>query len=153
MQHPTSTVPALILNTPFAGSRVAYLPVDIDRCFGQDNLPDHAQLLANLVRWAANGHIELEVKGPGLIDCQLYRQAGHLILHLVNLTNAGTWRPSLYELTTVGPLTVRVRLPEGVAVDMVQLLVAEKTVEMTLEDGWVAFEIASVTDHEVVVVS
>ena len=32
----------------------------------------------------------LAVHGPGLVDCHLYRQHKRLILHLVNLTNAGT---------------------------------------------------------------
>jgi hypothetical protein len=62
------------------------MPADIDRRFAKDNLPDHARLLENLVRWAADGAIPLEVAGPGLIDCHLYRQPGRMILHLVNLT-------------------------------------------------------------------
>jgi len=32
---------------------VAFLPADLDRRFGRDNLPDHANLLANLVHWTA----------------------------------------------------------------------------------------------------
>ena len=33
--------------------RIAYLPADLDRRYARDNLPDHGDLLANLVRWAA----------------------------------------------------------------------------------------------------
>ena len=41
--------------------------------FRRDNLPDHGNLLANLVP-LAGGDIPLAVEGPGLIDCHLYRQ-------------------------------------------------------------------------------
>jgi len=102
MRHPTSSLPALVLNES-AGGRVGYLAADLDRCFGRDNLPDHGRLLANLIRWAAHDDIPLEVVGPGMFDCHLYRQPGRLILHVVNLTNPGTWRPPVHELIPSGP--------------------------------------------------
>lgn len=153
MRHPSSALPALVLNAPFGNRRVAYLPADIDRCFGRDNLPDHANLLANVVRWAASDRIPLRIDGPGLIDCHLYEQSGRLVLHLVNLTSAGTWRAPIHELIPVGPLHVHVQLPEAVSGTSVQLLVNDRNTGATVEDGWVIFEVASVLDHEVVVVS
>jgi hypothetical protein len=153
MRHPTSSVPALILNEPFVASRVAYLPADIDRCFGRDNLPDHADLLANVVRWVAQESIPLTVEGPGLIDCHLYRQEDRLILHVVSLTSAGTWRAPIHELIPVGPLTIRVKRPERVSGRTVRLLVAEKDIRGATEDGWVCFDVPLVTDHEVAVIS
>ena len=93
MREPRTNIPGLILNES-QRSRVVYLPADLDRRFAIDNLPDHGDLLANLVRWAAKGSLPLEVTGRGLIDCQLYQQPGRVILHLVNLTSAGTWRSS-----------------------------------------------------------
>ena len=89
MRQPKTNIPAVVLRDR-GEARVAYLAADLDRRYGRDNLPDHGRLLANIVRWAAGDRIPLEVRGPGLIDCQLYRQPGRLILHLVNLTNAGT---------------------------------------------------------------
>ena len=89
------------------------LPADLDRRYANENLPDHADLLANLIRWAA-GRIPLEVRGASMIDCHLYRQLGRVILHLVNLTNAGAWRAPVEELIPVGPLQVRVQLPPEV---------------------------------------
>ena len=153
MRHPTSSVPALVLNEPFVDSRVAYLPTDIDRCFGRDNLPDHADLLANLVQWVARESSPLKVEGPGLIDCHLYRQEDRLILHVVSLTSAGTWRAPIHELIPVGPLTIRVKLPERVRGRAVWLLVAENDIRSATEDGWVCFDVPLVTDHEVAVIS
>ncbi|QIN83286.1 Tat pathway signal protein [Rubrobacter tropicus] len=151
MRHPTSGVPGLVLNES-AGGRVAYAPADLDRCFGRDGHPDHARLLANLVRWAAGDAIPLSVEGPGLIDCHPYGQPGRLVLHLVNLTNAGAWPALLDELVPVGPLKARVRLPEGVDAGRVRLLVSGHETEGHVKDGWATIDIPSVTDHEVVVV-
>ena len=151
MRNPTSGVPGLVLNEP-AGGRVAYAPADLDRCFGRDGHPDHARLLANLVRWAAGDAVPLSVEGPGLIDCHPYGQPGRLVLHLVNLTNTGAWPAPLDESVPVGPLKVSVRLPEGVDAGRVRLLVSGAKTDGRPKDGWVTVDIPSVTDHEVVVV-
>jgi len=129
----------------------AWLAADIDRRFSRDNLPDHGDLLANIIRWTAKGRIPLEVEGAGLIDCQLYEQDGSYILHLVNVTSAGTWRSPVHELIPVGPLEVRVRVPEGMGVKSGRLLVAERDVTTGQKGQWVTFEVPTVSDHEVVV--
>ncbi len=85
MRTPRTDIPALVINET-ANSRIAYLAADIDRRFAQDNLPDHGDLLANVVRWAARDTIPIEVTGAGLVDCELYRQQNRLILHVLNLT-------------------------------------------------------------------
>lgn len=153
MRQPTSALPAVILNEPGNGGRVAYLAADIDRCFGRDYLPDHGRLLANLVRWAARDRTLLQVHGPGVIDCHLYQQPGRLILHLVNLTNPGAWRPPLHELVEIGRFRVRVQLLEGVTGRSARLLVAGKNATLNVDDGWAEFELEAILDHEVVVVS
>jgi hypothetical protein len=153
MRTPRTDVPGLIVRTTDGGSRVAYLAADLDRRFGRDNLPDHADLLANLVRWAAGDTTPLAVAGPGLVDCHLYRQPGRMILHMVNLTSAGTWRAPVHELIAVGPLTVRVRLDAGVAGRALKRLVARRDEGLAPRDGWVAFDVPSLLDHEVVVIA
>lgn len=148
MREPKTNIPGLVLK-----GRVASMPADIDRRFGRDNLPDHGNLLANLVRWAAGDNIPLKVEGRGLIDCHLYRQPGRLILHLVNLTSAGTWRAPIDELIPVGPLRVKVKLPQDLPGQRVQLLVSGARTLCKVEQGWGAFEVRSLLDHEVVVVT
>ncbi|MBI4875400.1 MAG: beta-galactosidase [Acidobacteria bacterium] len=147
MRQPKTDIPALVLK-----GRVAYLPADIDRRFGRDNLPDHGNLIANLVRWAAGDRIPLAIEGRGLVDCNLYTQPSRVILHLVNLTSAGTWRAPVDELIPIGPLAVKVRLPEGVRGRRVRLLVAGAAAAAKLGGGWVSFGVKSVLDHEVIVI-
>ncbi|MHB1037109.1 MAG: beta-galactosidase [Pirellulales bacterium] len=151
MRQPRTDIPGLIVHTAKNGSRIAHFPGDLDRRYGRDNLPDHGDLLANAVRWAAGDTLPLAVEGPGLVDCHLYRQQGRLILHLVNLTNAGTWRAPVEELIPVGPLRVRVRLPEGVRPGKMKLLVSQQKSSFTLKEGAAVFEIPSILDHEVIV--
>ena len=155
MREPRTDVPALLVREAERGrGRVAFLPADLDRRYGRDNLPDHGDLLANLVRWAAGGAdaIPLHVEGAGLVDCHLYRQGDRLVLHVVNLTSAGTWRAPVDELIRVGPLHVRVRVPDDVRPARATLLVAGRPVASAVRDGWIEFEIPSVLDHEVVVI-
>jgi hypothetical protein len=92
------------------------------------------------------------VDGSGLIDCHLYQQEKRLVLHLVNLTNAGTWRQPVDELVPVGPLNIRVRIPQGIIGYDISLLVSGKKLTATVNDGWSRFEIKTVLDHEVAVV-
>ena len=153
MRQPTSSLPGLVVREHSGGGRVAYLAADLDRCYGRDNLPDHGQLLANVVRWAARDAIPIQVEGAGLVDCHLYQQAGRLILHLVNLTNDGAWRQPVHELIPVGPFAVKVKLTDGVSGTSARLLVAESSAACVVADGWATFEVPRILDHEVVVLA
>ena len=110
MRQPTSDIPGLVLSEHGA-SRVAYLPADIDRRYAREHLPDHARLIANIVRWVANETVPLAVDGTGFIDCHLYEQPGRTILHVVNLTSEATWRAPIDELIRVGPFKVTMPVP------------------------------------------
>ncbi len=152
MREPKTGIPGAVLNEKTGGGRVAYLPADIDRRFARDNLPDHGNLLARLVRWAARDDMPLRVEGAGLIDANLYRQTGRLVLHLVNLTSAGTWRTPVHELIPVGPTKVAVRLESGAIGATVRSLVSDGKFAATVRNGWVHFEVPSISDHEVLVI-
>ncbi len=104
------------------------------------------------MRWAAGGEIPLSVEGRGLVDCNLYQQAGRLILHVVNLTSSGTWRAPIDELIPIGPLDVRVRLPKDVAGKSAEFHVSGGSATVRVERGWVEFRIPTVLDHEMVVI-
>ncbi len=154
MREPKTEIPGLVLNHSAGRGRVAFLPADLDRRFGRDNLPDHGDLLANVVRWAAKDSIPLVVKGRGLVDCHLYHQPGRLILHLINLTSAGTWRQPVHELIPVGPLQVGVKLTDDVPGTHLRLTVSGATPSaVTVENGWCHFELESILDHELVVLA
>ena len=112
MRQPTTDIPGLVLSAHGA-SRVAYMPADIDRRYAREHLPDHARLMANIVRWLADDTIPLTIEGTGLIDSHLYEQPGRTILHVVNLTSEATWRAPLDELIRVGPFKVTMPAPRA----------------------------------------
>ena len=104
MRQPRTSIPAIILR-----GRCAYLPADIDRCYGRGNLPDHGDLLAGILRWAVGDEPCLEVVGPGTLDCHLYRQRERHILHIINLSGCSPWPGYVEEHLPVGPLEIRLR--------------------------------------------
>jgi hypothetical protein len=144
MRTPKTDIPGLVLN-----GRVAFLPADLDRRYARDPLPDYANVLAHLVRQAANGSIPFELTGPGLLDCNLYMQPGRVIAHIVNLTATG--RMPIDELIPVGPLHVRVRLPAGVHGSGVTFLVNRRKATPVVSNGWAAVEIPTILDHQVLI--
>lgn len=150
MREPKTQIPGLVLSTR-GRSRIAFLPADLDRRYGREHLTDHGNLLANVVRWAAGDSVPLRVTGAGLLDCHLYRQGPRLILHVVNLTSAATWRAPLEELIRVGPIAVGLRVPEGVRARSARLLVSGGTRPVSVREGMATVELASILDHEVVV--
>ncbi|HRW07094.1 MAG TPA: hypothetical protein P5121_18450 [Caldilineaceae bacterium] len=150
MRRQSSEHPALVLQTNAAGGRIAYLPADIDRCYARYNLPDHGDLLANIVRWAAGDTLPLRIEGEGLVDCHLYQQEGRLILHLVNLTATGQIPVETH--TTIGPLHIDLHCPIDVAGTTAQLLVAGQAIAVERTDEWVHCVVPTVLDHEVLVV-
>ena len=121
-------------------ARIAYLPADLDCRYAAEHLPDHARLLANIVRWAAPRRIAARGERDGLLDCHLYAQPGRLILHMVNLTSEATWRAPLDELIRVGPFDVTVKWPALTRPGSVRLLVAGRTIKAEVSNGRAVFE-------------
>jgi hypothetical protein len=152
MREPRTEIPGLVLHSAAGRGRVAYLPADLDRCFGRDRIPDHGRLIANLVRWASRRPMPLSIEGAGLLDVHLYRQPGRLILHVVNLTNPAAFRPYATELFPVGPLSVRMARPSDLRPVRARRLVAGGEAPCAVQGGWIETELASVLDHEVLVI-
>jgi hypothetical protein len=149
MREPRTAIPALVLRA--GRGRVAYLPADVDRCFGRDRIPDHGRLIANLVRWASRRPMPVEVEGPGLLDVSLYRQPGRLVLHVVNLTNPAAFRPYATDLYPAGPLRVRVARPSDLTPARARRLVAGGESPCAIEGDWITLRLEQILDHEVVI--
>jgi hypothetical protein len=127
------------------------MPADVDRRYAHEHLPDHARLIANVVRWVSRDRIPLTVEGTGLIDCHLYEQRGRLVLHVVNLTSEATWRAPLDELIRVGPFRITMPIPSGTTTPRARLLVSGTAPAVTVAAGHASLEVASILDHELVV--
>ncbi len=152
MRQPRTNIPGLIVSTAKQGSRIAYLPADLDRRFARDNLPDHGDLLG-----------QSRPMGLGRVDSLDRRRSRgssiaistgrrtRLILHLVNLTSAGTGRAPVHELIRIGPLRVRVQIPQGIRMSRMKCLVSQQTPAFTRDKDAAVFQLPSLLDHEVIV--
>ena len=153
MREPVTTIPGLVIRNTRQGGKVIFVPADVDRQYAINNHPDHANLIRNMVRWIIGENEFLSVEGAGLIDVQLYQQKDRLIMHVVNLTSASTWRQPLEEFIAVGPIEIKVRLPEKIRGKNVQLKVSKEKTDSGISEGWTKFTIKSLLDHELVIIS
>jgi hypothetical protein len=58
----------------------------------------------------------------------------------------------VHELIPIGPLRVAVRLPSGLK-GGVASLVTGQAVPATVAEGWVRFEVGTIADHDVLVLT
>jgi hypothetical protein len=139
-------ISCLYLRRP--GGRVAYFPFDIDRTFWEVLCEDHLKVLRNTVRWANDEEPIIEVDGPGLLDVTMWRNAGSLTIHLVNLTNPMAMKGPYRDFFPIGGQVVKLRLPDGIQPRQARLLVADKSVEMVRTSSVVILSVPSILDHE-----
>jgi hypothetical protein len=133
--------------------RVVYFPWDIDRTFHEVLNPDHGQVLANAIRWAADEPPVVSVGGRGIVDVAVWRQQASMTVHLVNLTNPMMMKGPFRELLPIGPLEVRVRVPNDARAGGVRLLTADRTPAIRRDaDDTLLVTVPEVLDHEVVAI-
>ena len=130
-------------------SRIAYFPGDIDRTFWQIMSADHGKLLGNTIRWALNEEPVVEVKGPGVIDVTVWRQENSMTVHLVNLTNPMMMKGPFREFIPVDQ-QVSIKIPEGLTVTGVNLLVRDKKAEFKMVDGKISLIVNQIQDYEII---
>ena len=153
MREPVTNIPGIIVRETQQGGRVAFLPADLDRQYAINNHPDPANIIRNIVRWALHGNEIVQVEGVGLVDVHVYEQSNRLVLHMVNLTSASTWRQPLEELIAVGPFNIKVKLPKGIRGRNTDLKVSKEKIKTDIADGWLSFSLTSVLDHELIIIS
>jgi hypothetical protein len=140
-------ISCLYLRQP--GGRVAYFPFDIDCTFWEVICEDHRKVLRNTVRWANDEEPIIEVDGPGLLDVTMWRNAGSLTIHLVNLTNPMAMKGPYRDFFPIGGQVVKLRLPDGIHPKQARSLVTDKSVAMVRTSSVVSLSVPSILDHEV----
>jgi hypothetical protein len=147
---PRTTIAQAFMREVGSG-RVVYFPWDVDRTFWEILDADHGTLMRNAVAWAANEPAVLTVKGPGVLDVAVWRQAGSITVHLVNLTNPMMMKGPIREVIPVGAQAIRAHLP-GTRVKRVRLLVAGATTSFRQVGEWLTLTVPSIAEHEVVAI-
>ena len=132
--------------------RVAYIPWDIDRTFWNILNVDHGKLLRNIFKWALNDPLPVNVKGSGVLDVTVWQQEKSMTVHLVNFTNPMMMKGPIRELLPVVAQEVAVKIPAGVIVQGVKLLVSGEIPNYDLSGGDLKLTIPRILDHEVVAI-
>jgi hypothetical protein len=147
-RQPETNINELYLRKTGKG-RVAYFPGDIDRTFWQIMSADHGKLIRNAILWALNEEPIVDVKGQGVVDVTAWRQEKSMTVHLVNLTNPMMMKGPFRELIPVDAC-VRIRVPEGLSVSRVQLLIRNEKPHFEIKEGLVLTDVPKIMDHEIV---
>ena len=148
---PHTDIPGVYLRES-GRSRIVYFPWDIDRTFWDVLAVDHLTLLTNAVTWALDEPAPVAIDGAGTLDVAVWRQRESMTVHLVNLTNPMMMKGPLREVFPIGPLTVRIRLPEDVRPRAVHLLTAATEPRWTIAGPVLSVIVPSVDVHEVIAV-
>ena len=147
-RQPETSIRELYLRETGKG-RVAYFPGDIDRSFWQIMSADHGKLIRNTILWALNEEPIVDVKGQGIIDVAVWRQEQSMTVHLVNLTNPMMMKGPFRELIPVDA-KIQIRVPEGLRVTGVQLLMRNENAHFEIKEGSVILDVPKIMDHEIV---
>jgi len=155
MRAADSDLPGLVVREAHDGrGRVAYLAADLDRCWGRDELPDHADVLAGIIEWAADSRPPVRVAGRGRLNVVPWRTAEQrVVVHIVNTTATAQHAGRQGDLIPSGELAVEVdgRLLDADRVE-VTALVDGWSLEVDVRDGVVRIDVPPVTDHEVLTI-
>lgn len=153
MRQPRSDLPVITVREPASGGKLIWLVGDLDRCFARDEHPEHAQIIANAVRWALGDRGVLSIEGGhGVISSTLYEQDGRYVLHLNNRLITAKVPGRQSELIPIGPITVRLRVGSKRPSGDVRLRVSARDVPARVEGTQLVFEVPEVVDHEVAVI-
>jgi hypothetical protein len=154
MRVPRTDLAAITMRTAASGAKLVWFAADIDRCLARDDNPEHAMIIANAVRWMLDGREALSIAGGrGCISPSLYAQGARRILHLNNRILTSRVPGRMVELIPIGPVTVRLRMPQGATTPAsVTLRVAGTQVPARVEGGTLVFDVPEVLDHEVAVI-
>ncbi|SHG01538.1 Beta-galactosidase GanA [Kaistia soli DSM 19436] len=150
-----TNLPAITVKKGAGGGNLIWFVADLDRCFAREEQFEHALLLANAVRWSiGEGQEAVRVEGGhGLVTPTLYRQGNRQVLHLNNRLVTSRVPGRQDELVPVGPTTVRVRAADGgKAPATVDLRVAGRQVDATMDGSELVFSVDRILDHEVAVI-
>lgn len=141
---PLSDAPAALRVCHGAGEAI-FIPSAIGTLSLRYRFPDIRLLLRNAAQWLAPPPVTVE-GGDEFVETTLRRGAdGAVVVHLVNWASGE--RPSSRAIP-LGPLRVRVRLPEGLAPAVARLAMAETDVALERDGAAVAFTVPRLEEYE-----
>ena len=145
--QPHTDEPAVALRET-GKSRLAWFPGDIERTMWRTGHTDLSRLLRNSIRWVAGG-APVTIEGDGVIEAFAWETEAGFAVHILNYTNPNMHKGAIRAFYSIGPQTVKMKLPPGARVTRVELLKSETNVAFRVTAGAIELTIPKVVDYEV----
>jgi hypothetical protein len=145
---PETKQPALVLRER-GRSRLAHLTGDVEGTYWRTGNDDLARLVANTVRWLADGDLGAEVEGEGLVEIFAWATEPGYAVHLVNYTNPNAYANYFRQQYRIGPQAVRVTLPADTPVRRARLLRAGADLPFRQDGRVLSFTVPGLAAYEV----
>ena len=149
---PRTDVPAVVLREMGPG-RTIYFAGDIERTYWLTGHGDLLQLLHNAINWITRDERILSVEGEGFIEMFCWETAPGYAVHLLNYTNPNACHGWLQSIHPLGPQTVRMKLPQNLRVQSIELLQAAQTLPFDQRGELLQFTVPRITDYEVAAIT
>lgn len=144
--------PAVLLRER-GSSRLAWFSGDIERSYWLTGHGDLLRLMHNTIRWLTQDEHVIQVDGEGLVEMFCWETSPGYAVHLLNYTNPNAhhgWMQSVYP---IGPQSIWMKLPSGVRVKSVELLMAGKDIPFAAEEQLLRFTVPQIADYEVAAIT
>ncbi|MGB9418471.1 MAG: alpha-amylase family protein [Acidobacteriaceae bacterium] len=150
--QPHTTEPAVVLRES-GSSRTVWFPGDIERTYWLSGHGDLLRLLHNAIRWVSHDERIVHVEGPGFLEMFCWETGPGYAVHLLNYTNPAAQHGWLREVDPLGPQTITMRVPSGVAIRSVELLKAKQRPSFTVHEQLLQFTVPALDDYEVAAIT
>ena len=149
---PKTDKPVITEYTHPKGGRAMYAAWDLDAVYGRAALPDHGDLLANMVLSLLGDKVPFRVTLDGYIDFKVYKQDKRVIIHLVNPNHTGFDQGYAEKTLPVGPLKIKLMLP-GFSPTAVTATEDNQNPRLeALEDGSILIHLEKLGLHQLLIV-
>lgn len=147
-----TTHPAAIINTVGKG-KVAYIPFDIFRDYGNNRNPKQRDFIANVMHKLV-GKLNITVEAPSAIDVTMRQKAEKTIVHFVNRNTGLPTSPNspvIDEIPPIGPITVTIKMAKKPSA--VSMAFEKTAVQWKHTKGVLTVSIPSVHIHAALVIA
>ena len=141
---------AAVVAHTYGKGRAVYLPGRLDAIQCRRLTPAFERLVVGAVRWAAGGHVPVEVTAEAPVSVSLFDQPDRRVVHLVNLNGDSTFASDRIE--PQDDVRVCLAVPEGRRVQHIRRLWDEGELEFTDDDGSIRFTLPRLGYYEAVAV-
>jgi hypothetical protein len=149
---PHTDVPAAVLRE-VGSSRTAYFAGDIERTYWLTGHGDLLQLLHNAINWVTRDERIIRVEGEGFIEMFCWETAPGYAVHLLNYTNPNACHGWLQSIHPLGPQIVRMKLPQNLRVQSIELLQAGQTLPFDQRGELLQFTVPRIADYVVAAIT